>query len=85
MGPSTLEGPSEGCRPSSEPEWKRVLPEDKELRACLRWMWMREGFEWDPATGDKCPLRDEMRLAVNQGRVKYDEKGELVIVDGAED
>ncbi|KAB5580541.1 hypothetical protein GE09DRAFT_1082613 [Coniochaeta sp. 2T2.1] len=64
-----------------EPEWKRVLPEDKELRACLRWMWMREGFEWDPVTGRRGPLREEMRLAVEEGRVKYDEKGELVIVE----
>jgi hypothetical protein len=26
------------------PEWQRVLPLDKELRACLRWMWLREGW-----------------------------------------
>ncbi|KAB5536378.1 hypothetical protein GE09DRAFT_1139675 [Coniochaeta sp. 2T2.1] len=64
-----------------EPEWKRVLPEDKELRACLRWMWMREGFEWDPVTGRKGPLREEMRVAVEEGRVKYDEAGEVVIVE----
>lgn len=65
-----------------EPEWMRVLPEDKELRACLRWMWMREGYEWDPVTGWKSPLREEMRVAVEEGRVKYDEKGQLVILDG---
>ncbi|KAH8910786.1 hypothetical protein BR93DRAFT_923503 [Coniochaeta sp. PMI_546] len=65
-----------------EPEWMRVLPEDKELRACLRWMWMREGFEWDPLNGSKSPLREEMRMAVENGRIKYDEKGELVILDG---
>lgn len=34
-----------------EPEWKRVLPQDKELRACLGWMWLREGWLWDPETG----------------------------------
>ncbi|KAK4232212.1 hypothetical protein QBC38DRAFT_505951 [Podospora fimiseda] len=64
-----------------QPEWMRVLPGDKELRACLRWMWMREGWEWDPATGEKEPLRDEMRKAVNVGRVGYDESGGLVILD----
>lgn len=64
-----------------EPEWKRVLPDDKELRACLRWMWMREGYEWDPLTGKKSPLRDEMRDAVNEGRVGYDDMGSLIILD----
>lgn len=68
-----------------EPEWMRVLPEDKELRACLRWMWMREGFEWNPVSGQKSPLREEMRLAVEHGRVKYDERGDLVILDGSLD
>lgn len=74
-----LRAPSEGA--SFEPEWMRVLPEDKELRACLRWMWMREGYEWDPVSGEKRPLRAEMRTAVDEGRIKYDEKGELVILD----
>lgn len=28
-----------GNAPEFQPEWMRVLPRDKELRACLRWMW----------------------------------------------
>jgi hypothetical protein len=28
-----------GAAPEFQPEWMRVLPRDKELRACLRWMW----------------------------------------------
>ncbi|GAB1741845.1 hypothetical protein NU219Hw_g7251t1 [Hortaea werneckii] len=36
-----------------EPEWKRVLPQDKELIATLRWMWLRDGWIWDPASGAK--------------------------------
>jgi hypothetical protein len=28
-----------GSEPGFQPEWMRVLPRDKELRACLRWMW----------------------------------------------
>ncbi|KAL4724316.1 hypothetical protein ACLX1H_008929 [Fusarium chlamydosporum] len=36
-----------------EPEWKRVVPLDKELRAFLRWMWLKEGWIWDPETGNK--------------------------------
>lgn len=28
-----------GGKSGFQPEWMRVLPRDKELRACLRWMW----------------------------------------------
>ncbi|KAK2022821.1 methyl-CpG binding domain-containing protein 4 [Colletotrichum zoysiae] len=70
-----------GAAPNFQPEWMRVRPDDKELRACLRWMWMREGWEWDPVTGEKTVLRDEMRRAANEGRVGYDDGGGLVILD----
>ncbi|KAJ6787888.1 hypothetical protein PWT90_07818 [Aphanocladium album] len=69
-----------GAKGEFQPEWMRVLPADKELRAYLRWMWMREGWEWDPATGERKVLREEMRRAVNEGRVAYDIYGELQIV-----
>ncbi|KAF4436565.1 hypothetical protein F53441_13203 [Fusarium austroafricanum] len=42
-----------------EPEWKRVVPLDKELRAYLRWMWLKEGWIWDPETGNKVKASDE--------------------------
>jgi hypothetical protein len=42
---------------------------------------MREGWEWDPLTGEREPLREEMRRAVNEGRVGYDDCGNLVILD----
>ncbi|KAK1600202.1 methyl-CpG binding domain-containing protein 4 [Colletotrichum navitas] len=70
-----------GAAPNFQPEWMRVRPDDKELRACLRWMWMREGWEWDPVTGEKTVLRDEMRRAANEGRVGYDDTGGLVILE----
>lgn len=70
-----------GAAPDFQPEWMRVRPDDKELRACLRWMWMREGWEWDPVTGEKNVLREEMRRAVNERRVEYDEVGGLRILD----
>lgn len=41
---------------SFEPEWKRVLPLDKDLRAFLQWAWQREGYRWDPLTGQKVKL-----------------------------
>ncbi|KOS16697.1 Methyl-CpG-binding domain protein 4 [Escovopsis weberi] len=64
-----------------QPEWMRTRPDDKELRAYLRWMWMREGWEWDPATGERQVLREEMRRAVNEGRVEYDETGGLRMLE----
>lgn len=71
-----------GREPEFQPEWMRVLPDDKELRAYLRWMWMREGWEWDPVTGERGVLRAEMQAAVNEGRVAYDNTGGLQILDG---
>ncbi|KAG5924335.1 hypothetical protein E4U61_000891 [Claviceps capensis] len=65
---------------SFQPEWMRVMPRDKELRACLRWMWMREGWEWDPVTGERATLRAELRAAIDEGRVNYDSQGGLHIV-----
>jgi hypothetical protein len=69
-----------GQEPEFQPEWMRVMPHDKELRAYLRWMWMREGWEWDPVTGERSVLREEMRRAVNEGRVEYDDCGGLRIL-----
>jgi hypothetical protein len=69
-----------GREPEFQPEWMRVLPDDKELRAYLRWMWMKEGWEWDPATGQRRVLREEMQNAVNQGRVGFDNTGGLKII-----
>ncbi|KAM0203765.1 hypothetical protein ACHAPA_006299 [Fusarium lateritium] len=67
--------------PEFQPEWMRVRPDDKELRAYLRWMWMKEGWEWDPSTGERTVLRKTMRDAVNEGGVEYDDKGGLRLMD----
>ncbi|KAK0392842.1 hypothetical protein NLU13_2336 [Sarocladium strictum] len=64
-----------------QPEWMRVRPDDKELRAYLRWLWMRDGWEWNPRTGERTVLREELRRAVNERRVEYDDHGELRILD----
>ncbi|KAI4600170.1 hypothetical protein KJ359_001272 [Pestalotiopsis sp. 9143b] len=71
-----------GREPEFQPEWMRVMPSDKELRAYLRWMWMKEGWDWDPKTGDKTPLSVELRDAVDGGRVQWDNSGALQIVEG---
>ncbi len=70
-----------GREPEFQPEWMRVLPRDKELRAYLRWLWCREGWEWDPDTGARSVLRDELREAINTSQVGYDDHGCLVIIE----
>lgn len=69
-----------GREPTFQPEWMRVLPQDKELRACLRWLWMKEGWLWDPQTGEKEVLGEDVRTAVNEGRARYDDNGGLRIM-----
>jgi hypothetical protein len=64
-----------------QPEWMRVQPLDKELRAWLRWAWMREGWDWDPETGARGVLGAKLAEAVNAGRVAWDgTTGALVVV-----
>ncbi|KAK5686858.1 hypothetical protein LTR17_026783 [Elasticomyces elasticus] len=59
-----------------EPEWRRVVPKDKELRAALRWMWMKEGWKWDHETGTKCRATEE--------EIELGKKGEMVMADAKE-
>lgn len=42
-----------GAKPGMTPEWKRVVPTDKELRAYLKWLWAKEGWDWDWETGNR--------------------------------
>lgn len=76
------------------PEWQRVLPLDKELRACLRWMWLREGWIWDPETGEKRAAtseemeqaeKGEMRIEDAQERKFAEQAAGAEVVDGEED
>ncbi len=62
----------EGAAAGFEPEWKRVLPLDKELRAFLRWMWLKEGISWDPCTGMKEPAGEELMGRARQGGLVWD-------------
>ena len=61
-------------------EWTGVLAGDKELRAYLRWRWLRNGWEWDPVTGER-KKADEGELAkVDRGGIIYEgEHGDTVI------
>ena len=52
-----------------EGEWTRVLPLDKELRAYLRWRWLRLGWMWDPITGEKERAGEEKLREAGEGGV----------------
>lgn len=60
-----------------QPEWKRVVPKDKELRATLRWMWLREGYIWDHNTGERREATEEEKEKARLGQMEFaDEKEE---------
>jgi len=61
------------------PEWKSVLPQDKELRAYLTWLWLKEGWIWDHNTGDLEPASDKTRRAAQKGGVAHEEDGNWVL------
>ena len=64
-------------------EWTRVLAGDKELRAYLRWRWLRNGWDWDPVTGER-KKADENELAkAEQGGVIYEGDGGDMVVGNA--
>ncbi|KAL8688883.1 MAG: hypothetical protein Q9218_005313 [Villophora microphyllina] len=50
-------------------EWASVLPTDKELRAYLRWRWLRLGWEWNPKTGEKKRAEEKTIKAAMDGGV----------------
>lgn len=57
-----------------EPEWKRVLPLDKELRAYLAWVWMKEGWVWNKETGQRTKASDELMARASGGGIIVEEK-----------
>ena len=56
-----------------EPEWKRVLPKDKELRAFLRWMWLKEGWVWDASTGGLTRPTKDLFQKIERGNAVWEE------------
>lgn len=71
----------EGAEEDFEPEWKRVLPLDKELRAWMTWMWLKEGWLWNKETGERKKADDElMRLARGGGIVVEEREKESLTV-----
>lgn len=49
------------------PEWKTVRARDKELRAFLTWMWLKEGWVWNQETGERTPVPQKLRRAATKG------------------
>lgn len=60
-------------------EWTRVLPLDKELRAYLRWRWLRLGYIWDPVTGSRERASAEMIIEAEKGGVIVEEGGRVMV------
>ena len=81
--PSTL--PKDPLTPESkeeelQKEWTRVLAGDKELRAYLRWRWLRNGWDWNPLTGERKKADAEDLAKADQGGVIYEgDGGDMVI------
>jgi len=68
-----------GAAEQFSPEWKSVLPKDKELRAYLTCMWLKEGWEWRKETGDKIAASKKVLRAARRGAVAHEMKGNWVI------
>lgn len=65
-----------------EPEWKRVLPQDKELRAYLSWKWLQEGSVWNCENGSRKKADKEMMKRAEKGGVAFDGgDGHLIVMD----
>lgn len=71
----------EGADAKFEPEWKRVLPTDKELRAYLTWMWLKEGWVWNKETGQRTKADDDLLERARGGGIvqEQQEKAHLVL------
>ncbi|KAL1998429.1 hypothetical protein VTN02DRAFT_6193 [Thermoascus thermophilus] len=65
--------------PEFTPEWKSVLPRDKELRAYLTWLWLKEGWRWDRETGERTPASEKLMRAAERGGVAHEEEGNWVL------
>ena len=78
LSPETIEG-------ELQKEWTRVLPLDKELRAYLRWRWLRIGWNWNPVTGERHQVEAELLDKLRGGGVTIegDENYTVKAVDSA--
>ncbi|OXV08792.1 hypothetical protein Egran_03444 [Elaphomyces granulatus] len=61
------------------PEWKSVVPKDKELRAYITWMWLKEGQVWNHETGERTPASDKLMRSARRGGIAYEEGGNWML------
>ncbi|WEW56780.1 hypothetical protein PRK78_002233 [Emydomyces testavorans] len=61
------------------PEWKSVRPKDKELRAFLTWMWLKEGWIWNPETGETTRATKRIRRIARRGGLVIEKNGNWVL------
>ncbi|KAL2037070.1 hypothetical protein N7G274_010197 [Stereocaulon virgatum] len=61
-------------------EWTRVLPLDKELRAYLRWRWLRNGWDWNPITGEKARADEKTMADAGLGGVICEGEGSSILI-----
>jgi hypothetical protein len=47
-------------------------------------MWLKEGFSWDPVTGEKEVADRELMEAAIAGKIAWDNRGGMRIVDEEE-
>lgn len=66
-------------------EWTKVLAGDKELRAYLRWRWLRNGWTWDPVTGERKMADEDERAKADHGGVIYEGESGDIVVGNAKD
>ncbi|OJD13651.1 hypothetical protein AJ78_05908 [Emergomyces pasteurianus Ep9510] len=70
-----------GAEASDEfvPEWKSVLPKDKELRGYLTWMWLKEGCEWEQETGGRRRASKKLLRAALKGGIAVQTGGSWIL------
>lgn len=60
-------------------EWSRVLPLDKELRAYLRWRWLRLGWNWNSLTGERHGVESDFLDKIRGGGVSLEGDGDCAV------
>ncbi|OAX80642.1 hypothetical protein ACJ72_05020 [Emergomyces africanus] len=61
------------------PEWKSVVPRDKELRGYLIWMWLKEGWEWEKETGGRRRASKKLLRAARKGGIAVETNGSWIL------
>ncbi|PGH02760.1 hypothetical protein GX51_04494 [Blastomyces parvus] len=61
------------------PEWKSVVPKDKELRGYLAWMWLKEGWAWESETGRRKRASKKLLRAAMKGSIAVETNGSWIL------